>query len=77
MYRTPVMVMGDGMLGQMMEPVEFKERAPKVLPEKTWAADGLKGREKHNVINSLYLKSEDLEKHNIKLQEKYAADKEK
>ena len=72
MYRTPVMVMGDGMLGQMMEPVEFKERAPKLLPEKTWAADGLKGRAKHNVINSLYLLSEELEQHNIKLQEKYA-----
>lgn len=72
MYRTPVMVMGDGMLGQMMEPVEFKERAPKSLPEKTWAADGLNGRAKHNVINSLYLKSENLEKHNMNLQEKYA-----
>jgi len=72
MYRTPVMVMGDGMLGQMMEPVEFKERAPKALPEKTWAADGLKGRKKHNVINSLYLLSEDLERHNLKLQAKYA-----
>lgn len=72
MYRTPVMVMGDGMLGQMMEPVEFKEREPKLLPEKTWAADGLKGRKKHNVINSLYLKSEDLERHNLKLQAKYA-----
>ena len=71
MYRTPVMVMGDGMLGQMMEPVEFKEREPKVLPEKTWAASGLKGRKKHNVINSLYLLSEDLEKHNIKLQAKF------
>ncbi len=72
MYRTPVMVMGDGMLGQMMEPVEFKERAPKSLPEKTWAADGLKGRAKHNIINSLYLQSEKLEQHNLKLQEKYA-----
>ncbi|MBU3142739.1 3-methyl-2-oxobutanoate dehydrogenase subunit VorB [Clostridium sp. CF012] len=72
MYRTPVMVMGDGMLGQMMEPVEFKEREQKILPEKTWAASGLKGRKKHNVINSLYLKAEDLEKHNEKLQAKYA-----
>ena len=71
MYRTPVMVMGDGMLGQMMEPVEFKERAPKLLPEKTWAADGLRGRAKHNVINSLYLQSEKLEQHNLKLQAKY------
>lgn len=73
MYRTPCMVMGDGMLGQMMEPVEFKERTQRQLPEKDWAADGLKGREKHNVINSLYLKPEDLEMHNLHLQEKYKA----
>ncbi|WP_373897515.1 3-methyl-2-oxobutanoate dehydrogenase subunit VorB [Haloimpatiens sp. FM7315] len=77
MYRTPCMVMGDGMLGQMMEPVEFKERQAIELKEKTWAANGLNGREKHNVINSLYLKPEDLEKHNIKLQEKYKEIKEK
>ncbi len=76
-YRTPVMVMGDGMLGQMMEPVEFKERQRRELPEKTWAANGLGDRKEHNVINSLYLQSEDLERHNIKLQKKYAAIKEK
>ncbi|WP_138206896.1 3-methyl-2-oxobutanoate dehydrogenase subunit VorB [Haloimpatiens lingqiaonensis] len=72
MYRTPCMVMGDGMLGQMMEPVEFKERTARNLPEKNWAANGLQGRKEHNVINSLYLKSEDLEQHNIKLQKKYS-----
>ncbi|WP_102399102.1 3-methyl-2-oxobutanoate dehydrogenase subunit VorB [Haloimpatiens massiliensis] len=72
LYRTPCMVMGDGMLGQMMEPVEFKERAARNLPEKTWAANGLQGRKEHNVINSLYLKSEELEQHNIKLQKKYS-----
>lgn len=72
MYRTPCMVMGDGMLGQMMEPVEFKERTPKALPEKDWAANGLGSRKRHNVINSLFLKSEELEQHNIKLQKKFA-----
>lgn len=71
-YRTPVMVMGDGMLGQMMEPVEFKERPAKELPEKAWAANGLNGRKAHNVINSLYLKPEELEHHNEHLQAKYA-----
>lgn len=75
-YRTPVMVMGDGMIGQMMEPIEFKEREPKKLPEKYWAANGLNGREKHNVINSLYLKPEGLEEHNKKLQAKFKAIKE-
>ncbi|AWI05218.1 3-methyl-2-oxobutanoate dehydrogenase subunit VorB [Clostridium drakei] len=71
MYRTPCMVMGDGMLGQMMEPVEFKERPAKKLPEKAWAANGLNGRKEHNIINSLFLEPETLEKHNEKLQAKY------
>lgn len=76
MYRTPVMIMGDGMIGQMMEPVQFKEREEKQLPEKTWAANGLNGRKKHNVINSLYLKAEVLEEHNKHLQKKYKTIKE-
>lgn len=76
MYRTPVMVMGDGMIGQMMEPVEFKEREARALPEKDWAADGLNGRAKHNVINSLFLKADELEQHNLKLGRKFDAIKE-
>lgn len=75
-YRTPVMVMGDGMLGQMMEPVEFTQKEARILPEKTWAASGRRGRAEHNVINSLYLQSEKLEQHNIKLQEKFKSIKE-
>ncbi|WP_123054679.1 3-methyl-2-oxobutanoate dehydrogenase subunit VorB [Clostridium sp. JN-1] len=71
MYRTPCMVMGDGMLGQMMEPVTFTERKQKELPPKTWAANGLGGRKEHNIINSLYLSPEVLEQHNIHLQEKF------
>lgn len=71
LYRTPCMVMGDGMLGQMMEPVEFVDRVPRALPPKTWAAEGLHGRAEHNVINSLYLQPEELEKHNFHLQEKF------
>jgi 2-oxoglutarate ferredoxin oxidoreductase subunit alpha len=70
-YRTPCMVMGDGMLGQMMEPVEFRERVVRELPAKDWAADGMKDRGTHNVINSLYLESAELEIHNMHLQEKY------
>jgi 2-oxoglutarate ferredoxin oxidoreductase subunit alpha len=72
-YRNPVMVMGDGMLGQMMEPVEFKEREKRTLPSKEgWAANGLNGRKEHHVVNSLFLKPEELEDHNRKLQKKYA-----
>lgn len=71
-YRTPVMIMGDGMLGQMMEPVEFRpSTSTRVLPEKIWAANGRNGRAHHNVINSLFLKSEELEMHNDHLGRKY------
>lgn len=70
-YRNPVMVMGDGMLGQMMEPVEFTDRPARRLPEKTWAANGLHGRREHNVINSLFLAPEECEKHNLSLKAKY------
>lgn len=73
-YRTPVMVVADGMIGQMMEPVDFdKERKTREVPEKTWAANGTKGQRKPNVINSLYLQSEELEEHNLKLEKKYKA----
>jgi 2-oxoglutarate ferredoxin oxidoreductase subunit alpha len=75
-YRTPCMIMGDGMLGQMMEPVEFKERVKRELPDKPWAAGGLNRRKNHNIINSLFLKPEKLEEHNNKLQEKFKSIKE-
>lgn len=72
-YRNPVMVLGDGLIGQMMEPIMFKEeRQPlKTVREKTWATTGAKGRTP-NIINSLYLSPEILEKHNQDLQAKYA-----
>ena len=54
-YRTPVMVVGDGMIGQMMEPVEFKEPKEENYLQKLGQLMELKGRENHNVINSLYL----------------------
>ena len=74
LYRTPVMVLADGMIGQMMEPVDFdKERKAREIPEKTWAANGTEGKRQPNVINSLYLQSEELEQHNLKLEKKYKA----
>lgn len=69
-YRNPVMILSDGLLGRMMEPVELKEPATKELPKKDWAVTGCKDR-KPNVIRSLFLDEEALEKHNIKLQEKF------
>lgn len=74
LYRTPVMVLADGMIGQMMEPVDFdKERKTREIPQKAWATTGTKGQRKPNVINSLYLQSEELEQHNLKLEKKYKA----
>ncbi len=71
-YRMPAMIMGDGMLGQMMEPVEFKDFADlSTLPEKTWATTGTKMARKKNIINSLYLTPEELEALCVKRQERY------
>jgi 2-oxoglutarate ferredoxin oxidoreductase subunit alpha len=69
-YRNPVVVVGDGLIGQMMEPVEFKPTTQQELPAKDWATTGAKGRER-NIINSLYLDAVTLERHNIKLKRKY------
>jgi 2-oxoglutarate/2-oxoacid ferredoxin oxidoreductase subunit alpha len=70
-YRNPVMLLGDGLLGQMMEKVELEEDPPipAAIP-KPWAATGCRGRQK-NIVNSLYLDPHQLEEHNLRLQEKY------
>lgn len=71
-YRTPVMILADGLLGQMMEPVVLPE--PKTeLPEKPWALTGHKGERARNVVNSLYIAPEVLERLNIERFERYAA----
>jgi len=69
-YRNPVMILGDGMIGQMMEPVEFPEPEEEALPPKTWATTGAKGR-KPNIIKSLFLDPNALEHNSITLQKKY------
>jgi 2-oxoglutarate ferredoxin oxidoreductase subunit alpha len=70
-YRTPVIVLGDGMLGQMMEPLSL---LPGKVREyaKPWALTGAAGREP-NIIRSLLLKEGALEALNLKLQKKYKA----
>jgi 2-oxoglutarate ferredoxin oxidoreductase subunit alpha len=72
-YRNPVMILGDGLIGQMMEPVEFhKDREPiKELEPKDWAATGCDGSRPTNVINSLFLDPAELERHNVRLKAKY------
>jgi 2-oxoglutarate ferredoxin oxidoreductase subunit alpha len=71
-YRNPVMVIGDGMIGQMMEPVEFPDEVDKGDPKanESWAATGAKGR-KPRVIKSLYLDPQKLEDNSFLLHEKY------
>lgn len=76
-YRTPVYVAADGFIGQMMEPVEIIYKPKYELKEKTWAANGTRGKREKNIVNSLYLEPELLYKHNIHLQEKYNEIKEK
>ena len=69
-YRVPSMLLTDGTLGQMMEPVEFKEITSNPV-EKPWAVTGTKCEREHNVVNSLYLKPEVLEKTNFERYERY------
>jgi len=70
-YRNPVMVCADGMIGQMMEPVEFhSEGRGAELKENDWALTGCEGR-KRRIVNSLYLNPEVLQEHNFKLKRKY------
>jgi len=72
-YRNPVMIAVDGLLGQMMEPVDLKEPVTKKeSPQKDWAATGESGaRGKRNTIASLYLDPQKLEDHNHHLASKY------
>ncbi len=70
-YRNPVMVIGDGMIGQMMEPVEFPEPAVgKPLDPGDWALTGCKDRPRR-IVNSLYLDPEACNRHNFKLTAKW------
>ncbi|SMC41695.1 2-oxoglutarate ferredoxin oxidoreductase subunit alpha [Sporomusa malonica] len=69
-YRNPVMILGDGALGQMIEPVTFLD-IPQFTADKSWATTGMGERNKPNSINTLYLEPETLEQVNTKLQHKY------
>jgi 2-oxoglutarate/2-oxoacid ferredoxin oxidoreductase subunit alpha len=72
-YRIPALILADGILGQMMEPVTFKrELDPTERRQSTWTTTGARGRESR-VITSLYLDSAKLDAHNRKLLDKLAA----
>jgi len=76
-YRCPVLILSDGLIGQMMEKVELRPQKERLSDEEvikrhgSWATTGMKGRER-NIITSLDLKSEKMEIRVRRLQEKYA-----
>ncbi|HHP7234289.1 MAG TPA: 3-methyl-2-oxobutanoate dehydrogenase subunit VorB, partial [Desulfobacterales bacterium] len=73
-YRNPVMILGDGLIGQMMEPVDFPDRLQaQPIDKNSWAVNGMQTRRsgERNLIRSLYLDPEVLNNHNLKLKSKY------
>lgn len=70
-YRIPAMILGDGIVGQMMETVVLPEPV-KELPPKPWAATGCKGRERNLIISAPFT-NEELVELNVRLQAKYRA----
>jgi len=75
-YRMPAMVLADGILGQMMEPLVLDQKPRRQLPSKDWALTGAKGRGQ-NIVRSLWLADGALEAHNKKLQARYREIEEK
>ena len=75
-YRMTSMILADGTIGQMMEPVSF-DFDIKEAPEKPWATTGTQMKREHNVVNSLYLVPDVLEEKNFERFEKYALIREK
>ncbi|MBP5207764.1 MAG: 3-methyl-2-oxobutanoate dehydrogenase subunit VorB [Clostridia bacterium] len=70
-YRMPVLILADGALGQMMEPVDFDALHFTPEPEKPWAANGHGNKRKKNIHTSLFLKPEELESNILERAKKY------
>jgi 2-oxoglutarate/2-oxoacid ferredoxin oxidoreductase subunit alpha len=73
-YRNPVMILGDGLIGQMMEPVEFPDQlATEPSNKDDWATNGMASRssDQRNLVKSLFLDPEVLNSHNLMLKAKY------
>ena len=72
-YRNPVLVLGDAVLGQMMEPAILPREVvdPATLPPKPWATNGTEGQRPRNVINSLYIEAAKLEEVNLRIHARY------
>ena len=70
-YRMTAMILADGTMGQMMEPVALDDLVVKPAPEKPWATTGTKMQRPHNIVNSLSLIPEELEQFNFARYERY------
>ena len=71
-YRNPVLVLADGLTGQMMEPIEWHEIPHRELPPKDWATTGKHGRSHPNFVTSLSIDPNDCNEMNQRLARKYA-----
>ena len=71
-YRMTSMILADGTMGQMMEPVALDDLKVAPMPEKPWATTGTGMKRPHNIVNSLFLQPEELEKFNFERYERYA-----
>ena len=71
-YRMPAMLLADGTMGQMMEPVVLPEEGEGEVADRSWATTGTEMKRPHNVITSLYLKPTELERTNLERFERYA-----
>ncbi len=69
-YCMTAMILADGTIGQMMEPISFEDAEVETY-EKPWALTGTHGKRAHNIVNSLYLQPDELEKKNFQRYEKY------
>ena len=70
-YNMVSMILADGTIGQMMEPISFEDIEVNHY-EKPWALTGTNCSRKHNIVNSLYLKPDELEAKNFERYKKYA-----
>ena len=75
-YRNPCLLLIDGLIGHMMEPIEWHEIKRRDLPPKDWATTGRHGRDHHNIINSLYIDPVECNNFNTELQKKFQIMKE-
>ena len=69
-YRMTSMILADGTMGQMMEPVSLEFDVAETV-EKPWATTGTKMSRPHNIVNSLFLQPDELEKYNFSRYERY------